>query len=111
MQLYAGCAAEYRRRHDALWPELAAALTDAGIRDYRIFLNEAEHRLLAVMTLVDDHRVDALAALPVMKRWWAFMADLMATAPDDAPITTDLTSVFVFGNAGNDANPGQEARP
>ncbi|MEO6039555.1 MAG: L-rhamnose mutarotase, partial [Saprospiraceae bacterium] len=38
MKLQPGKAAEYRRRHDALWPELADLLRETGIRDYSIFL-------------------------------------------------------------------------
>lgn len=38
MQLLAGYAAEYKKRHDALWPELQSLLKDAGISDYSIFL-------------------------------------------------------------------------
>jgi L-rhamnose mutarotase len=40
MQLKPGVAAEYERRHDALWPDLADALRKAGIHDYSIFLDE-----------------------------------------------------------------------
>jgi L-rhamnose mutarotase len=29
-----------------------------------------------------------------MQRWWAHMADIMQTAPDNAPIATPLTQVF-----------------
>lgn len=96
MQLYSGRIAEYRRRHDAIWPDLVAALRESGVRDYRIFVNEASHRLLAVMWLDDDHRVDSLAELPVMQRWWDAMADLMATGPDNAPVTEDLEPLFVM---------------
>ncbi|MGN8157197.1 L-rhamnose mutarotase [Salinisphaera sp. SWV1] len=96
MQLKPGQAAEYRRRHDAIWPELVDALRAAGVRDYRIFVNENSHRLFAVMRLDEDHTVDALPDLPVMQRWWDAMADLMATRPDNAPVTEDLAPVFVM---------------
>ena len=33
MQLKPGMVAEYRRRHDEIWPELAQALREAGIYD------------------------------------------------------------------------------
>ena len=39
MQLNPGMEDEYRRRHDAIWPELAALLKDAGISDYSIHLD------------------------------------------------------------------------
>jgi L-rhamnose mutarotase len=32
-----GTETEYRRRHDAIWPELVAALRQSGISNYTIF--------------------------------------------------------------------------
>ncbi|MGD9557087.1 MAG: L-rhamnose mutarotase [Mangrovibacterium sp.] len=29
-----------------------------------------------------------------MKRWWAFMADIMETNPDHSPLTVPLEEVF-----------------
>lgn len=34
MTLNPGAEAEYRRRHDAIWPELVALLKEAGVEDY-----------------------------------------------------------------------------
>jgi hypothetical protein len=39
MQLCPGFEAEYRKRHDAIWPELVRLLKEAGISDYSIFLD------------------------------------------------------------------------
>ena len=36
MRLKPGMADEYRRRHDAIWPELVREHHDCGIRDYSI---------------------------------------------------------------------------
>jgi L-rhamnose mutarotase len=94
MRLNPGQADEYRRRHDALWPELAAALKAAGIANYRIFLDPETHHLYAVLDRPPDHRMDDLPASPVMRRWWAHMADIMATGPDGAPEQVPLTPMF-----------------
>ena len=51
MRLLPGHADEYRRRHDAIWPELAVLLREAGVVDYRIFLDEETQALFAVLTL------------------------------------------------------------
>lgn len=96
MTLYPGQVAEYRRRHDALWPELSEALRDAGIEAYRIFLDPESHHLFAIMWLRDDHRVDTLSDQPVMRRWWDHMADIMDTREDNSPITVPLDDVFSF---------------
>ena len=39
IKLKPGYEAEYRKRHDEIWPELAAELTQAGVSDYSIFLD------------------------------------------------------------------------
>ncbi|HXQ12827.1 MAG TPA: L-rhamnose mutarotase [Caulobacteraceae bacterium] len=94
MILNPGQAAEYKRRHDAIWPELVQALGDAGVIDYRIFLDEETNHLFAVMTRRVDHDMDALPDTAVMRRWWAMMADIMQTTEDLEPLTTPLEPVF-----------------
>jgi L-rhamnose mutarotase len=96
MMLNPGQAAEYKRRHDAIWPELVQALSEAGVLDYRIFLDEATGALFAVLTRRLDHDMDALPELPVMRRWWAMMADIMQTEADLAPTSVPLLEVFRF---------------
>ena len=94
MQLKPGCAAEYEARHDAIWPELAALLRDAGVSDYSIHLDPETGVLFGVLWRTDDHGMDALPQTAVMQRWWAHMADLMETHPDNAPKVTPLRTVF-----------------
>ncbi|MBT2787172.1 MULTISPECIES: L-rhamnose mutarotase [unclassified Halomonas] len=96
MTLYPGQADEYQRRHEALWPELSDALADAGIEEYRIFLDPRSHHLFAIMVMRDDNQVDQLAELPVMQRWWAYMADIMETENDHSPVSVPLDEVFAF---------------
>jgi L-rhamnose mutarotase len=96
MQLKPGVAEEYRRRHDALWPELAQALRAAGIYDYSIFLDEQTLHLFAVLKLRPGHRVADLPQHPVMRRWWDYMADIMLTEPDNSPRQWPLASMFHF---------------
>jgi L-rhamnose mutarotase len=94
MQLKAGAADEYRRRHDQIWPELAQLLRDAGIHDYSIFLDEETQHLFAVLKLRPDHRRESLPQHPVMQRWWEHMADLMETTPDNRPREWPLLPMF-----------------
>jgi len=94
MQLNPGQAAEYRRRHDQIWPDLVACLKQAGVRDYSIHLDEETDTLFAVLWRSADHGMDDLPAHPVVKRWWAHMADIMATHSDNSPVVTPLTTVF-----------------
>jgi L-rhamnose mutarotase len=94
MQLLPGHVEEYKRRHDEIWPDLAAAISDAGIYDYSIFLDEQTLSLFAVLKLREGDRRDALPALPVMQRWWEYMAPLMQVQPDNRPVEWPLQQVF-----------------
>ncbi|TPW30253.1 L-rhamnose mutarotase [Pararhizobium mangrovi] len=94
MRLKPGCTDEYKARHDAIWPELVALLKQAGVEDYSIHLDAETNFLFAVMWRRTDHGLDALADHPVMRRWWAMMADIMETHEDDAPLTASLSTVF-----------------
>ncbi len=94
MQLKPGVVAEYQRRHDELWPELAQALRDAGIFDYWIFLDEDTLALFAVLKRKPGHPFDDLATLPVMRRWWDHMAPLMEVEPGNKPKQWALPPLF-----------------
>lgn len=94
MQLKPGVVAEYRRRHDEIWPELTALLSASGISAYSIFLDEATLSLFAVLTLSNDNQRDTLPDHPVMQRWWASMAPLMEVEPDNRPKEWPLVPLF-----------------
>ncbi|WP_262027735.1 L-rhamnose mutarotase [Microvirga sp. Mcv34] len=94
MQLNPGMEDEYRRRHDEIWPELVELLKEAGIEDYSIHLDRETGILFGVLWRRVDHRMADLPSHPVMKRWWAHMADIMATKPDNSPVDTPLVTIF-----------------
>jgi L-rhamnose mutarotase len=94
MFLNPGQANEYRRRHDAIWPELTSLLREMGVHNYSIFLDAETNALFAYLERADDHRMDELPDHPVMRRWWDFMKDLMAANPDGSPATAPLAEVF-----------------
>lgn len=94
MTLKPGFEAEYERRHDEIWPELAQRLKQAGVSDYSIFLERSSGKLFAVLKRREDHDMDHLPLDPVVQKWWAFMADLMETHPDNRPVAEDLQRVF-----------------
>ncbi len=94
MKLKPGFEAEYEKRHDEIWPDLAAELTRAGISDYSIFLDPETLTLFAVQKLTDDNTADALPETEIVKKWWAYMADIMDTNPDSSPVCEPLVEVF-----------------
>jgi|SRR5215831_9841587 len=94
MQLYKGFEEEYRKRHDALWPDLQQLLKDSGISEYSIFLDSDTNSLFGVLKAVDPDALDNLPAHPVMQKWWAYMKDIMETNDDHSPISIPLKEVF-----------------
>jgi L-rhamnose mutarotase len=94
MKLKPGFVAEYQKRHDEIWPELSRLLTEAGVHDYSIFLDEETLTLFAVQKLAAGHTAGDLPSHPVVKKWWAYMADLMETNPDHSPVAVPLREVF-----------------
>jgi L-rhamnose mutarotase len=94
MTLNPGQALEYRRRHDELWPQMKAALRQAGISDYSIWLDPETNHLFATLVRADDHTMDGLPNTEINRRWWDFMADIMQVDELNRPVTVQLERVF-----------------
>jgi L-rhamnose mutarotase len=94
MKLHPGFAAEYKKRHDELCPELKALLKDSGIEDYSIFIDEETNYLFGVLKTADPKLLDDLPANPVMQQWWQYMSDIMETNADHSPVSIPLTEIF-----------------
>ena len=94
MKLNPGMVDEYKKRHDALWPELTELLKEQGISDYSIFFDEETHILFAVQNVSDSDGSQSLGENPIVKKWWAFMADIMETNADNSPVSVPLKEVF-----------------
>ena len=94
MKLKPGFEAEYRRRHDAIWRELVAALEAAGVSDYSIFLEESTGTLFAVQKLEDHNTADLLPSKEIVRKWWSYMADIMETNPDQSPASVPMREMF-----------------
>ena len=94
MKLLPGFREEYKKRHDAIWPELKELLSSTGLHDYSIFLDEETNSLFAYFTVSDEKNLDNVPAHPVMKKWWTFMKDIMETNPDHSPVNIPLQEVF-----------------
>src|SRR6478735_5015274 len=68
--------AEYRRRHAAVWPEMLAALKEAGWNNYSLFVDN-DGLLVGYLECDDFDAVRARMALTdVNARWQAEMATL-----------------------------------
>jgi len=94
MKMFPGQREEYIRRHAELWPELRQLLHEKGIRDYSIFLDPETDFLFGYLLIEDPALLDTLPELPVMKKWWAYMKEIMDSNPDNSPVSVNLEEVF-----------------
>lgn len=94
MKLKKGFEAEYKKRHDEIWEELQKAISKAGISDYSIFLDEETLALFAVQKVSETNSADELPNLPIVRKWWDYMADIMDVNPDNSPVVKPLKEVF-----------------
>lgn len=94
MKLYPGFKEEYRKRHQEIWPELAALLKDSGIRSYSIFIDEETNTLFAFQEQSGETSSQDLGSTEIVKRWWKYMSDIMETNPDNSPVTIPMEELF-----------------
>ena len=97
MKLKPGFEAEYKKRHDEIWPELAELIKESGVSDYSIFLDHETNILFAVQKQSGDQGSQDLGTNPVVRKWWDYMSDIMESNPDHSPVTIPLTEVFYLG--------------
>jgi len=97
MSVNPGAEAEYARRHQPIWEDLAAILKAHGVRNYSIFLHPGTRQLFGYAEIEDEARWQSLASTEVCRRWWRFMADVMPSNPDHSPVAVNLNEVFHLG--------------
>ncbi|MDC6367633.1 MULTISPECIES: L-rhamnose mutarotase [Flavobacteriaceae] len=94
MKLKPGHAEEYKKRHDEIWPDLTLLLSESGISEYSIFLDERTNTLFAVQKLAEGFDPEQIPSHPIVKKWWAYMADIMDVNQDNSPVEFQLKEVF-----------------
>ncbi len=94
MYLKEGQKEEYMKRHNEIWPELKQLLKEAGISNYSIFLDEDTNTLFAFQQVEGDGGSQDLGQTEIVQKWWAYMADIMDTNPDNSPVSKELEEVF-----------------
>ena len=72
-----GDLAEYRRRHDEIWPELVAVLKEAGICNYSIWSVGDELFGYYECEQGADYAARVQGASEVVDRWNKYMADVL----------------------------------
>lgn len=91
MRLKPGQEAEYRRKHDEIWPEMVEMLKRQGIRNYSIY----RHGLTLFASYERDDDAPPLGAPEAVAwRWWQWMAPHMETNPDSSPLVEPVEEMF-----------------
>jgi L-rhamnose mutarotase len=94
MKLYEGMEAEYEKRHNALWQEMKDMIHEYGGKNYTIFFDKDTYTLFGYIEIESEERWAMTADTEICKKWWAYMADIMDTNPDNSPVSIDLKNVF-----------------
>ena len=94
MFLKPGCEAEYEKRHNAIWPELKKLLSENGVCDYSIYWDKDTNILFASQKVQGEESSQDMGSNPIVQKWWAYMADIMETYPDNSPVSIPLKEVF-----------------
>ena len=94
MYLKKGFERKHEWRHRNIWPEVKAKIEASGVYDYSIFLDEKTGVLFAVQKCKGKEESQDLGADEVIKKWWHYMADIMATNEDESSVSEPLKEVF-----------------
>ncbi len=94
MYLKPGCVEEYKKRHNAIWPELKELLRKEGISDYSIFWDRQTNVLYAVQKSGDEKGSQDLGKDPLVKKWWDYMSDIMEVNEDNSPVSIPMPELF-----------------
>lgn len=92
MHLKPGSLAEYRRHHDAIWPELVAEIERQGIGQITIFENDPVLFLYSEVT--DEDAWDRLWHSAIHDRWGELMNPLMEYGEDGIVASWEVREVF-----------------
>jgi L-rhamnose mutarotase len=73
---------EYKRHHEAVWPEMLEALTRHGWHNYSLFLSE-EGMLFGYFEAAENFQasLEGMAKEDVNARWQTFMAEYFEGLP------------------------------
>jgi len=94
-RLKPGFEAEYKRRHDDIWPEMIDLMRQAGIRNYSIWNDGMD--LFGYFETDDlDECRRIVSQSSVKKRWDAYMSDIIVNEEDPVTSGSGFEPVFLF---------------
>ena len=92
LRLKPGALAEYRERHDNIWPELVAEIERNGIAQMTAF--EADPIIFYYSEITDPEAWNRLWATELHDRWGELFALLIDFNEDGTLATGDLNEIF-----------------
>ncbi|MBI2940702.1 MAG: L-rhamnose mutarotase [Chloroflexi bacterium] len=97
-KLKPGAFPEYIRMHENLWPELAAAIAECGIKKMVSF--EDEPYLFLYAELENEDAYDRLAKMEVWKRWGETQPSLVELDANGNPQVKWIRQIWNFDARG-----------
>ena len=87
--------AEYKRRHDEIWPEMSMLLTKRGMRNYSIW--SYENLLFSYYETFDEgfKALEDEKDVELDRRWAAYMSDLIEFVLDESGNAIKLEQMFL----------------
>ena len=82
MEIFPGTEAEYKRRHDEIWPEMVEALRDSGVANYSLFRRGTEIIAYAECTPDAVTAFRTAGATDVNRRWATWFQDVISRISD-----------------------------
>lgn len=97
MKLKPGTVAEYKRQHDAIWPDLVAEIRRNGIAEFTTF--ELDSTLFLYSEIADEQAWSRLWQSEAHKRWAQVMEPLMYMGDDGTVQSNTLREIFHIDTA------------
>jgi len=93
-EIFEGQEAEYKKRHDEIWPELVAAIKDAGFNNYSLFRRgtqvvgyfEVEPDAATAFTKLGKHEANA--------RWAKWFEEVIVNLTDNKGNLMEMVEVW-----------------
>ncbi len=93
-----GMEKEYERRHNPVWPEIAAIMKEHGVISWSTYLHKPTNAMFCYVEIEDEERYNAMAEIPVCKKWWKYMTEVLVCSSSDAEKgkEEELREIFHF---------------
>lgn len=85
---------EYKRRHDAIWPELLDAIREAGVRNYSLFRRGRQVVAYCECEPSAAASFGRLAESDVNRRWSEYFEDVIESLTDEQGELRSLVEVW-----------------